>query len=316
MSLATLCIATLVIKRQHEIPRRDWLIWSFDVMKQSIGSSFSHFSNIFVSELIAADLTSDGDECQWYCLSFVIDSTLGTFVNLAILHAIEKYTRSRPSLFYLKFGEYGNPPKFSWWAAQLTIWLVVVTLGKIICISILANFASPLNLFIEFLFQALRGHPEVELIVVMIIVPMIFNVACFWVTDTFLKQSQPHQSLNVAAVHDLDDRLLDSTSAKESPREESVLYCTRSSSGDLEFAETQKGPGAKDSDEHLSTQASPLFKYGKASPRSPAQLVGAAGLPSSWWTPMAPVATRRPASIASKSSDSTLSKSWQSDDVL
>lgn len=32
--LALLCIGTLIIKRQNEHPRRDWLVWFLDVMKQ------------------------------------------------------------------------------------------------------------------------------------------------------------------------------------------------------------------------------------------------------------------------------------------
>ena len=51
--LATLCITTLAFKRFGEVPQRPWVVWALDVGKQSVGSSFGHFSNIFLSEIIA-----------------------------------------------------------------------------------------------------------------------------------------------------------------------------------------------------------------------------------------------------------------------
>lgn len=33
-SLAVVCIITLIIKRQQEVPQREWKVWFLDVMKQ------------------------------------------------------------------------------------------------------------------------------------------------------------------------------------------------------------------------------------------------------------------------------------------
>ena len=204
--LATLCITTLAFKRYGEVPQRPWVVWALDVGKQSVGSSFGHFSNIFLSEIIATAVTG-GDECQWYCLSFVLDSTLGTFVNLGLLQLVENVIRSRPSLNFLQFGDYGDPPSLGRWSAQLGIWLILVILGKLVCISILVKFSGALDAMISYIFQDLRSRPQSELIVVMIIVPGIFNVISFWITDTFLKQQENlHQQIPVT---DLDEDLLE-----------------------------------------------------------------------------------------------------------
>lgn len=204
--LATLCITTLAFKRYGEVPQRPWVVWALDVGKQSVGSSFGHFSNIFLSEIIATAITG-GDECQWYCLSFVLDSTLGTFVNLSLLHFVESIIRSRPSLYYLQFGDYGDPPSLGRWTAQLGIWLALVVVGKIICVSILVKFSVSLDMMISYLFQNLRSSPQTELIVVMIIVPGIFNIISFWITDTFLKQNE-HPHVQIPQT-DLDADLLE-----------------------------------------------------------------------------------------------------------
>lgn len=204
--LASLCITTLAFKRYGEIPQRPWIVWALDVGKQSVGSSFGHFSNIFLSEIIAKAVTG-GDECQWYCLSFLLDSTLGTFVNLSLLHFVESIIRTRSELRYLQFGDYGDPPSLSRWASQLVIWLAIVIMGKVICVSLLLEFSITLDIAISYLFQNLRSRPQVELIVVMIIVPGIFNVISFWITDTFLKQhGHSHEQIPQT---DLDEDLLE-----------------------------------------------------------------------------------------------------------
>lgn len=187
--LAILCISTLAFKRYGEIPQRPWVVWALDVGKQSVGSSFGHFSNIFLSEIIATELTG-GDECQWYCLSFLLDSTLGTFVNLSLLHFAENLIRNRASLHYLQFGDYGDPPSLIRWTAQLGIWLTLVIIGKIVCVFILVQFSGTLEMMISYVFQNLRSHPQTELIVVMIVIPGISNVISFWITDTYLKRHE------------------------------------------------------------------------------------------------------------------------------
>lgn len=213
--LAILCISTLAFKRYGEVPQRPWIVWALDVGKQSVGSSFGHFSNIFLSEIIATALTG-GDECQWYCLSFLLDSTLGTFVNLSLLHLVENWIHARPNLHYFKFGEYGIPPSLSRWTAQLGVWLTLVIIGKIVCISLLLKFSGTLEKMISFVFQSLTTRPKTELIVVMVIVPGICNVISFWITDTFLKKNgHPHEE--VSQTDSLDEDLLEVPSASLLP---------------------------------------------------------------------------------------------------
>lgn len=57
------------------------------------------------------------------------------------------------------------------------------------------QFIFPLNEFVAVLFSALPPHePEVELVLVMIIIPTIMNTIQFWITDTFLKLQQEEET--------------------------------------------------------------------------------------------------------------------------
>ncbi len=199
--LAVICVGTLIIKRQNEVPKRDWFVWFLDVMKQGVGSSFGHFSNIFLSVIIAQSLTG-GDECQWYCLTYVIDSTFGTFLNLMFLSCFEKVINHyQYATEYLNFGEYGDPPNLNIFALQLCIWLTIVILGKTIILFVLLQAIVPIDDAMSVVFRVFKGHPDVELVLVMIVIPGILNTLQFWVTDTFLKKQVTEGELLSLSEH-------------------------------------------------------------------------------------------------------------------
>lgn len=164
-------------------------------MKQGIGSSFGHFSNIFLSVLIAESLT-DADECQWYCLTYVIDSTIGTMINLLLLHLFGRILQYFPSCTTMHFGEYGSPPQLSIWFPQLLIWLSFVLIGKLTILFFLFQFIDVLNRIISVIFKIFHDNPQLELVIVMIIIPTILNILQFWVTDTFLKSNNNRSSIS------------------------------------------------------------------------------------------------------------------------
>lgn len=169
----------------------------------AIGSGFGHFANIFLSVFIAG-IIADADECQWYCLTYMVDSTLGTFMNLVLLRCFELYMQRHPDCTVLRFGEYGNPPQLCICFPQLVVWMVIVIVAKIFTMLLLFQFLVPLDILISALFRIFDGHPELELVAVMIIIPTIMNTMQFWVTDTFLKRRAEED------VHDteLDEELI------------------------------------------------------------------------------------------------------------
>lgn len=188
-SLAILCIATLIVKRQYENPRRELFIWFLDVMKQGIGSSFGHFSNIYLSILISNSLPEYSDQCQWYGLTYIIDCSFGTLWNLLCLQCLELCILRNPFLFRLfNFGDYGNPPQFTIFIIQLLVWLVFVITGKLLIIAFMYHFLLPINTLMSYLFWPLKEFPELELVLVMVLIPTVLNIFQFWITDAFIKR--------------------------------------------------------------------------------------------------------------------------------
>ncbi|XP_065525342.1 store-operated calcium entry regulator STIMATE-like isoform X1 [Lathamus discolor] len=176
--LALCAFSTLMLKRFKEpkAERRPWRIWFYDTSKQAIGSLFIHFANVFLSDL------TEEDPCSLYLINFILDATLGMLliwlgvkvVSWIVQH--KKYT-------YLVFGEYGDPPQAAAWIGQCVLYLLIMVFEKtVISLVLLIPGWTKLQ-------QILLGYipnPQLELILVMLIVPFIVNAIMFWVVDSLI----------------------------------------------------------------------------------------------------------------------------------
>ena len=202
--LASVCISTLIVKRQFEHPQREWTVWFFDFMKQGMGSSLGHVVNLIISSQIAG-AQGEVDECQWYFVVYIADATVGTFLNVSMLifseNIASKYD-SETADALKNCGEYGEPPKLGIFMKQLILWLSIVVVGKTIVFSVLFQVEGPVNFYIGLLFDHFEGRRHLELLVVMIIVPFIMNILQFWVQDAFLKKdiSQEYSNVNYSLL--------------------------------------------------------------------------------------------------------------------
>lgn len=213
-SLGAICIAILIYKRQTEVPKREWLVWLLDVSKQALGSFIGHFVGIFASVIIAKNIHG-ADECLWYFITHVATSSFGTAIKLYLIHLIDVLVlRLKITNKYFNFGVYGNPPSLSIFSFQLTVWMLIVIISKVLTYMVLAQMLEPLDRSMSVLFKIFDGHPDLELVVVMIIVPTIMNAATFWITDNFLKKG----GKDVVSVPNSISKARESVSAKGSTK--------------------------------------------------------------------------------------------------
>lgn len=157
--------------------------------------------------MFIAGSIENADECQWYCMTYIADSTFGTFFNILYLKTFEAcMLKLLPDCTIMNFGEYGTPPQLCVWFPQLIVWMTIITVAKICTLYIVYQFIAPLNVILSYVFDVFNGQPELELIVVMIIIPTILNTVQFWITDTFLMK-QPAQQEN-SRDGELDEGLI------------------------------------------------------------------------------------------------------------
>lgn len=206
--LGIVCMTTLLVKRAQEYPQRPFGIFVLDAGKQGIGALMGHFSNIALSITINGSLVDgNSDECLWYCLSFIVDCTFGTFISLFTLYLFEQ-------IFSTKMGEYGdtlNPSMFIW-SYQLVVWLIIIIISKLFIFLFLIHMSKPLDYILGDLFSPLQQYPNFKLFLVMVIIPFILNVFQFYIQDNFLKGKAnrfSHAHSQVLQL-DLDEELMNS----------------------------------------------------------------------------------------------------------
>lgn len=174
--LAVLAFSTLMLKRFREPVgiRRSWRIWFFDTSKQAIGALFMHFANIFLSTL------TNEDPCSLYLLNFLLDATLGMLVIWMGVKVVSKIVEHK-QLTLLMFGEYGDPPRIAAWLAQCSVYLLIVALEKsvVTLVLLIPGWTNLEEVVLDYI-----PNPQLELAIVMLIVPFIVNSIMFWVVDS------------------------------------------------------------------------------------------------------------------------------------
>jgi hypothetical protein len=197
MSLAISCIAIMWVKRLHEHPRRKTLVWILDLSKQCFGGIAGHFLNIYVSTVFAdmpgsLDAT---DECQWYFINYIVDISVGTLINVILIEITDELAyRMRCS----RVGDYelsDGHISLRIWGIQLFHWFCILSVSKSIVILIFVYLRGTLEWVFSIPFHSLVNHPQIELLVVIFLVPLVSNILQFWVQDSFLQKKESSQSL-------------------------------------------------------------------------------------------------------------------------
>lgn len=187
--LGVLCFCSLFVKRYREYPKRNWLVFSMDATKQAISTAFAHAMNVLIAVLLSE---KDAENpCVWYFINIMIDCTLGVLIAFILLKSITTFALKRG---YERFrtGEYyliSNRPDLKAWAIQLFVWCFVVMVSKWTLVGVIILIRSMLSAMGEYFLSPLAVYPELELVVVMVVVPCFLNVIQFWVQDNFLKGS-------------------------------------------------------------------------------------------------------------------------------
>ncbi|MEE6481645.1 hypothetical protein FKM82_012925 [Ascaphus truei] len=176
--LALVAFSTLMLKRCQEPKeeRRPWRIWFYDTSKQAIGSLFIHFTNVFLSNL------TEEDPCTLYLMNFLLDATLGMLVIWLSVKIVSSIVEHRQYTL-LMFGEYGDPPQAAAWLGQCVLYLLIMVIEKTIIslVLLIPGWTKLQEILLDYI-----PDPQLELVLVMLVVPFIVNAIMFWVVDSLI----------------------------------------------------------------------------------------------------------------------------------
>ncbi|KAK3706184.1 hypothetical protein LTR37_012885 [Vermiconidia calcicola] len=204
-ALGAVAVLSLVLKRWREKPKRPWKIWFFDVSKQVFGSVLLHALNVFMSMLgaggmdQAAQKTASKDPepgggrnypnpCSFYLLNLGIDTTIGIpvlYLLLKILHVAFTYTPLARPTQSIKSGNYGSPPRVTWWLKQLLIYFLGLTGMKAFVLFLFAVLHW-LPWLGDWALRWTEGNEALQIAFVMFIFPLLMNGIQYWIIDSLI----------------------------------------------------------------------------------------------------------------------------------
>eukprot|EP00301_Raphidiophrys_heterophryoidea_P020467 c5150_g1_i1.p1 GENE.c5150_g1_i1~~c5150_g1_i1.p1 ORF type:complete len:182 (+),score=30.92 c5150_g1_i1:163-708(+) len=148
----------------------------------------SHFFNSILAVLFGDDGGDGGNACSWYLVNIFLDTTLGLGVTFLMMKGIQKL-QEKFNWSALDSGYYGHPPSLRIWARQVLLYIFVVFLAKAFVALFTLYNKSFLAMVGSACMHPFRNNPKAELLVVMLLLPFIMNVICFWFMDNLLKKS-------------------------------------------------------------------------------------------------------------------------------
>jgi len=209
-ALGLLAVSSLAVKRMRESPRRPMKIWFFDVSKQVFGSVLLHLANVLMSMLSSgkfdvaattsattqyAGTNGEGDQpnpCSFYLLNLAIDTTIGIpilVLLLKLLHAAFARTPLANPPESIRSGNYGQPPRATWWLKQSIIYFLGL-IGMKLCVLAIFAFLPWIAWIGDWALRWTEGNTALQITFVMFVFPLIMNALQYWIIDNFIKDPQ------------------------------------------------------------------------------------------------------------------------------
>lgn len=132
------------------------------------------------------------DQCAWYGMSYLIDTTLGLFLAITFLGVLDWMANERDWVHLKHSGVYVGPDRYKHWMSQVIAWMLILTIVKLIIYIFMRICSTPLAILGQWLFEPLQGNIRIELLFVMIVFPGFLNVIYFWIADSYLKAKHEH----------------------------------------------------------------------------------------------------------------------------
>jgi len=207
-SLGAVAFSALILKKFVDSKPRDWMTWFRDTSKQAVGSLVAHMWNLLFASMLQSK--EDEDPCVYYLVNYLIDALLGCVLGLLMLWALETMA-DKYGWDVLRSGDYGDSgtqhETWSRWAAQLSAWIAIVTFTKLFLLfAVIVPAKQPLYIAGTWMMSGLINYPRLELVIVMILIPLVFNVLTFWVQDNFLMNNEEKHSITVDSTDTTADK--------------------------------------------------------------------------------------------------------------
>lgn len=147
---------------------------------------------------VAAEAIKSGSEkegyqpnpCSFYLLNLAIDTTVGIPILILILRVLTvgaSYTPMARPKESIQSGNYGTPPKATWWLKQSLIYFFGL-LGMKAWVFLIFELCPWIIRVGDWALRWTEGNEAIQIAFVMLIFPLIMNALQYYIIDTFIKK--------------------------------------------------------------------------------------------------------------------------------
>jgi len=195
MLLFFACMGSLLLKWHLEVPQRRLVTFALDISQQVCAAGLYHLLNMLFAAFLSNALGDSADACAMYWISFVIDTSIGTFCTCLLLWLSRRHLGYESGNYYSVDGkevdahsEEATMDNFdaNKWARQIMAFCGIICTSKFIT-STLVFSALTFWSRIGIACTEWIANPQLRLLWVMMITPAVMDTLTFWITDEFIK---------------------------------------------------------------------------------------------------------------------------------
>ena len=192
--LGFLTFSLLILKRFLEKPRRHWIIWFYDILKQIITSFVLYFTNIIFAYLLV-NKGGDKDLCTVYFMNLFLGCIGGYYITSLylklFLYLQKEYKISIcfNEIYYEKI-YINNKKSFrikkKVYILEIIFWTLIQLIWKFILL-ILFSFFKLLFISLGELILSPFKDVKIKSLMILCFFPLFFNGFYYWKLDTLIK---------------------------------------------------------------------------------------------------------------------------------
>lgn len=137
------------------------------------------------SEFAAPGGPSRVSPCVWYFLNIMVDTTIGVFILWLVLKVVF-HMCNVACMDGMQSGDYGDPPRWSYWFRQLVAFVVSLNIMKILVFALLIAVPQLADLG-NYLLKWSEGHERTRIFFVMFLTPLVMNIVQYVIIDSIVK---------------------------------------------------------------------------------------------------------------------------------
>ena len=152
----------------------------------------------------------------------------------------------------IKSGNYGRPPKTTWWLKQCFIYFIGL-LGMKVCVFIIFQLCPWIIRVGDWALRWTEGNQTLQIFFVMLFFPVVMNALQYYIIDSFIKDDKPsdqHESVpsddDDDGRHDDDDHHGNSSRDEEDADDDDDAVLLKDGGGEEEAALIKKDASSND----------------------------------------------------------------------